>query len=103
MHLQQNFAPDCYKTQEICNKAVNTSPSTILLFLNAIRLFTLKYCQNRYKTQEMCGKAISEDLFILKYYYDNYKTGEMCDKAADDFLPALKYVLDCFVLLLLLL
>ena len=22
-------APDCYKTQELCNKAVNTSPSAI--------------------------------------------------------------------------
>ena len=80
------------------NKSVNTSPSAVLFFLNAIKFFTLKYCQNRYKTQEMCGKkTVSDDLFILKYYHDKCKSQEMCEKIADDFLPALKFVLDCFV------
>ena len=32
------FALDCYKTQKICYKAVNTSPSAIQLLLNARRL-----------------------------------------------------------------
>ena len=80
------------------NNSVNTSLSAVLFFLNTIKFFTLKYCQNRYKSQEMCDKkTVSDDLFILKYYHDKYKSQEMCDKTADDFLPALKFVLDCFV------
>ena len=36
--LMQNleFIPECYKTHKICDKAVNTYPSTINLFMNAL-------------------------------------------------------------------
>ena len=30
------FIPECYKTHKICDKAVNTYPSTINLFMNAL-------------------------------------------------------------------
>ena len=30
------FVPKCYKTQNMCDKAVNIYPSTIKLFLNAL-------------------------------------------------------------------
>ena len=39
MHALE-FAPDCYKIQEKCNKAVNTSPSAI------------QFVSKCYKTQE---------------------------------------------------
>lgn len=57
----------CYKTEEVCYKAVNTSPFTIQ--------FVLKF----YKTQEVCDRVIANKksikftrfycLFIVKMLY----------------------------------
>ena len=63
----QGFVPDSYKTQKMCDKAVNTCP------------FIFDSVSDCYKTQEMSNKVISEEPFKLKYYYDKYKTQEMCD------------------------
>ena len=40
------FIPNCYKSQKICNKAVNTS------------LFAIQVAPKCYKTQEICDKAV---------------------------------------------
>ena len=53
------FVPDCYMTQKMCYRAVNTYHSTIKLFLIS-------------KSQEMCDKVISVDSFAVRY--DQYKT-----------------------------
>ena len=60
--LQQQLsyhAPDSYKTQEICDKAVDKC----FLTSNCISY------QN--KTQETCDRAISGDPFMLVYCPDN--------------------------------
>ena len=67
----------CYKTEEVCYKAVNTSPFTIQ--------FVLKF----YKTQEVCDRVIPKEYFILKYYLDKYKPNV--------FLSTLKFLPDWFV------
>ena len=36
------FFPNCYKAQEMCGKAANTSPSAMQFFLNFIRPFYAK-------------------------------------------------------------
>ena len=46
LHGVLEFVPDFYKTQKMCNKAVDTYPS-------AIQLVT-----DQHKTQEICVKAV---------------------------------------------
>ena len=45
------FVPECYNTQKICDKAVDTC--TFVFNLVA---------------QEMCGKVVYEESFMLKYF-----------------------------------
>ena len=58
------FVPNCYKTQKMCNKAVNTYPSAMQ--------FVPEYCY----TQEIYDRVVSEDrsCFMLIYCPDRYKT-----------------------------
>ena len=63
------FVPECHKTQEMCNKSINRC-----LFI----FYSISY---RYKTYEMCGRIVSEDLVVIVYCPDKYKTRRMCDKA----------------------
>ena len=79
------FVPECYKTQEMCLKAVDACP------------FVFESAPNRYNTQETCDKAVSNDLFVLKYCLNIYKTQETCDKSVDDFLQASKFVSGWFI------
>ena len=51
-HLSIQFVPECYKTQEMCDKAVNRC---FFVFI-----YILDWC----KTHEMCDRVISEDPFI---------------------------------------
>ena len=44
--------PDCYKNQEICNKAVDNYPHT------------LEFALECYKSQEMCYKAFHRCFFL---------------------------------------
>ena len=59
------FVPECYKTQKMCDKVVDTNLSTI------------KYVRDQYKKQEMYNKIASDDAFKLKYCRDRCKTQEM--------------------------
>ena len=52
------FVPECYKTQEMCIKTVDTC------------LFKFDSVPDQYKTQEMRDKAVSENSFMLKYCLD---------------------------------
>ena len=49
-----------YKTQEMCDKAVDDFSAT------------LEFVPDRYK--EICGKIVSENPFMLKYCPDKYMT-----------------------------
>ena len=52
------FAPKCYKTQEMCNKAVNTC------------FFIFDSGPDHYKTQKMCDETIDDCLAGLKFIPD---------------------------------
>ena len=68
---------ECYKTREMCDKAVNIC-------------FTLFHSVfNQCKTQEMSGRVVSEDPFMLIYCPDRCKT--------QDCLAALTFIPDWFV------
>ena len=68
-HLSIQFVPECYKTQEMCDKAVNRC------------FFVFIYILDWYKTQEMCDRVISEDPFMIVYCSDRCKTQGMCDES----------------------
>ena len=69
------FIPECYKTLEICSKAVFED------------LFMLKYCLDRNNTQEMCDKAADDFQPKLKFVPDWFVTNKMIKK-----LQAMKWV-----------
>ena len=51
----------------MCDKAVNTYPSTI------------EYVPDQFKSQEMCDKAVNKCFFAFDSIPDWYKTQEMFD------------------------
>ena len=61
------FVPDCYKNQEICNKAVDN--------------FALEFVPGFYMTQEMCNKIANTHYSTMKFVPECYKTQEMSYKA----------------------
>ena len=69
------FFPKYYKTQEMCNKPVDTF------------LFVFDSVSDQY---------LSKEPIMLKYYPDKYETQKMCDKAVD-YLLILKRLPDWFV------
>ena len=75
------FVPECYKTQEMCHKALK----------NIFRIWFYE-CN----AQEMCEKVISENPVLIVYWPDKYKTQRTCDEAVDDCLAALRFIPDCF-------
>ena len=94
----------------MCNKAVNTYPSTIRFVseyyktqeindkgVNTCCCFLFHSVPDRYNTQEMCNKVVSEVSFMLIYCSDRYKLKKICDEAVDDCLAALKFFPDCLV------
>ena len=46
------FVPECFMTEEMCDKAVNR------------RLFVFDSIPDLYKSQEMCDRVVSEDPFL---------------------------------------
>ena len=58
-HSTKQFVPECYKTQEMCDKAVNRC--FLLMFMYVL----IPDC---YKTQEMCYSVASETLLLLSFY-----------------------------------
>ena len=53
---------DCYKNQEMRNKAVNRC------------FFVFNSIPVQYKTEEKCDRVVFEDLFSMRYVPDQYKT-----------------------------
>ena len=50
--------PDCYKTQEMCDRVISEDH------------FVIVYCPNKYKTQRMWDKAVDDCLAALKFNPD---------------------------------
>ena len=67
------MVPECYKIQEIIDKAFNKY--FCLTFFNI---------SDGYKTQLMCDRIISEDPFSIRYVPDQYKTQQMCNEVVSD-------------------
>ena len=55
------FVPENLMTQEMCNKAVNR-----FIFFDSI--------PNEHKTQKMCNSLICKDPLSIRYALDQYKT-----------------------------
>ena len=73
------FVPDCFKTQKVGNKAVNTNPSTMHFVPEYYK--SQEMCDKAahtffvlYKTQEMCDSVLSKDHFLLNHCLNGYKT-----------------------------
>ena len=79
------FVPKCFIAQEMCDKAVNRC------------YFVFYSISYRYITQEMCERVIAEAGFLIVYSPNKYVSQKMCDGAVDDFLTALKLIPDWFV------
>ena len=65
------FVPKCYKTQEMCDRAVSEDP------------FHLKYGFDRHKTQGMCDITVDDFLPALKFVPDWFVTGKIIKKLHD--------------------
>ena len=80
------FVSECYKTQEMCHKAINALCFIMLALLDLI-LFLI----------DIRLKKCVINLFLKslkKHCFDIFKTQKICDKAVDDIQPKLKFVLD---------
>ena len=49
------YVPECFKTQEMCDKAVD------------IHLSVIQFVPEYFKTKVVCNKAFPKDYFMLKY------------------------------------
>ena len=63
------FVPDQFKTQEICNRAVQSDP------------WVLRYVPDQFKTQEMCNRAMQRDPWMIEHVPDHFITQKMCNEA----------------------
>ena len=79
------FVPKCYRTQEMCNKAIHRC-----FFVFASNL-------DQYKSQEICDIVVSLYPFLIVYCPNKYITQKMYHKAVDYFPAALKLIPDGFV------
>ena len=99
------FVPDCYMTQTICTKVVDTHSLQQNLFLNTIRL---KKCVIKHLINvffyffifliDIKFRIISDDPFSLRYALNKCKPQQICDNAVDDCLAVLKFNPDFFVI-----
>ena len=63
------FVPEFFMTQEMCNKAVNKCFLYLIIFLWYKTIYDINIW---YKTQEMCDSVVSEDLFLIVCYPNIY-------------------------------
>ena len=75
-----NSVCHCYKSQEMCNKAVDNY------------LFALEFVPDCYMIQEMCDKIVNIHSSTIEFVPQCYKTQEMCDKAFNKCFLALFYI-----------
>ena len=73
---------DCYKDQQICDKAVDNYPHS------------LKFAPDWYMTQKMCDKAVNIDHSTMQFVSDCYQTQEMCDEAVNRCFLSFIYIPD---------
>ena len=64
--------PDCFKTQEMCDKALEVDP------------WSLYDVPDLLKTQQMCGKAVKDDLSSLQFVPDWFFAQQQIDVWYDD-------------------
>ena len=86
------FVPECFMTQEMCEKAVNVCFSYLNIFLIGIKLkkyvtelllkiiFLIVHCPDKYKLQRMCDEAVDNSLAALKLIPDWFATSKMIKK-----------------------
>ena len=79
------FVPECYKNQEMREKAVNRC------------LFVFDSIANQYEPQEICEVVVYLYPFLSVYCPNKYKTQTMYDKAVGNCLAASKFISDWFV------
>ena len=112
--FDKNFIPDCFKTQDMCDKAVDEFPWCFRSVPDKFK--TQKMCEkafdeypeldvresldfipDKFKTQEICAKAVDKYPQNFKYVPYHHISPEMCDKAVDKNPQILGYVPDCFI------
>ena len=77
--------PDQYKTQEMCNEAVQRIPGV------------LRLVPDQYKTEEMCNEAVQRIPWVLRLVPEHLKTQEMCNEAVEKNPWMVEHVPDQFV------
>ena len=66
------FFLGCFMTKKMCDKAVNTYPSTV------------KSVPGCFMTHEMCDKAVNRCFSVFDSIPNWFKTQEMCDRVASE-------------------
>ena len=66
------YVPQCFMTENVCDKAVDLYPSTI------------KFVPECFMIQEMCDEAVNKCIFVFHSTPDQYKTQEMCDRVVSE-------------------
>ena len=77
--------PECYKTQEMCDKELTDVFLYLILFLINIKL--------KKSVTELFLKIL---FFLIVHCSDKYKTQTICDESADDSLSELKPIPNWF-------
>ena len=67
-NVETKSVPDCYKNQEMCNKAVDNCPHA------------LDYVPECYKTQKVFDEAVRTYPSTIKFVPEFIMTQEICDK-----------------------
>ena len=77
------LVPEYFKTQEMCEKAVNVHP------------WALKFVPDKYKTQGMCNDAAACNPWSLEFVPDYLKTQKMCERSVEEkpYTPHLFWIL----------
>ena len=82
------FIPDCFKMQEMCNKAVDEHP------------WCFRSVPDKFKMQVLCNEAVDKYPANFEYVPDHYIiTREICNKALDEYLCSLGFIPDWFITL----
>ena len=84
------FVPDCFKTEEVCNKAVCMDPYGLEFIPGHLKMqemcdealhrepYTLRYVPDHLKTQEMYNKVVGKDPCSLEFFSDRFKVEDIC-------------------------
>ena len=62
------FIPECYKTQEMCNKVAHTC------------FFLFYFFHDPFKTHKICDEAVDDCLVALKFIPDRFDASKMLEK-----------------------